>query len=437
MRDLLLMGTLIALVPAILRMPQIGILTWIWVTLFNPQREVYGVLRGAELNFYIALLTAFAWSVSKERKHVPFNPLAVPLVAFAIWISITTFFALDAAYSGIIWERTIKTIVLSLSVIAIATNKVRVQSVIWLIVISLGYYAVKGGGFVLLTGGGHHVYGPAKSMIEDNNSLALALVLLLPLLQYLRVTARSAWIAFGCLGTMGFTLIAIVGTYSRGALVALAATGAAYFVKSRSGAIPLLLAGVVAISLPSLVPASWFQRMASIQSYDEDASFAGRVAAWKTSLAIAKDRPLIGGGFSAVDLDWVAQRYHSSGSLRTGKAAHSIYFEVLGDHGFVGLVIYLLIVATAWLNTATVLRKTRDDVDMDWANRLARMLQVSMVGYLVGGAALSMAYYDGFFLLLALTAALALSVGASQVDAQTPERVPRWKQLGSARTQSA
>lgn len=427
MRDLALIGTLLALIPLILRAPQVGILAWIWVTLLNPQREVYGMLRGFELNFYIAALTALAWIISKERKHIPFNSLTAALIAFAIWVTITTHFALDPAYSAELWQRTIKTIVLALAVIAIATNKVRIQSIVWLIVISLGYYAVKGGGFVLLTGGGNHVYGPAKTMIADNNSLALALVMLLPLLQYLRVTSRSTWVAFGCLSSMGLTLIAIIGTYSRGALIALAATGAVYLVKSRSGVIPLLLAGVVAISLPSLVPTSWFERMASIQTYNKDTSFEGRVAAWKTSADIALARPLIGGGFSAVDLDWVVHRYHSPGSLSEGKAAHSIYFEVLGDHGFAGLALYLLILAAAWFNTSFVLRKTRDDPAMDWANRLARMLQVSMVGYLVGGAALSMAYYDGFFLLLALTAALALAVREPQARPALAVGMPRGK----------
>ena len=101
---------------------------------------------------------------------------------------------------------------------------------------------------------------------------------------------------------------------------------------------------------------------------------------------------MIGGGFSAVNLDEVAQAFQSPGSLKAGKAAHSIYFEVLGDHGFVGLALYLLILAAAWFNTFTVLRLTRGRPDLDWANRLARTLQVSMIGFLIGGAALSMAY---------------------------------------------
>jgi putative inorganic carbon (HCO3(-)) transporter len=427
LRDLILLCALLGVAPLILRAPQVGLLTWIWVTLLSPQREVYGFLSGFELNFYIALLTAVGWLLSSERKYVPFNPVCAFLILFGLWGCITTYFALDPAYSSIILDRTLKTIVLALAVVMFATKKARIQAVIWSLAIALGYYAVKGGGFVLVTGGAHHVFGPTNTMIEDNNQLGLALVMLLPLLNYLRITSRSKMVTTLTLGTMLLTLVAIVGTYSRGALLALAASGAAYAIKSRAGFIPLLLGGILVISLPTLVPSGWFDRMSTIQSYNQDTSFEGRVSAWKTSMEIVRQRPLIGGGFSSTDLDWVAQSFHPPGGLEAGKAAHSIYFEVLGDTGLVGILLYLLLVASAWVNTSIVLSNTAGDPSLDWANKLARMLQVSIVGYMIGGAALSMAYYDGFLLVLAATAALAIAVRepSSQV---VRGRLPRWRQ---------
>ena len=423
MRDLILLGALLGVAPLILRAPHIGILSWIWVTLLSPQREVYGFLSGFELNFYIALLTGIGWLCSRDRKIAPLNAVTVFLVLFGVWASITTYCALQPSYSVVILDRTLKTIVLALAVATLANSKARMQSVIWIVAIALGYYAVKGGGFVLLTGGRNHVFGPANTMIEDNNALGLALVMLIPLLNHLRVTSRSRLTSFGLMAMMGLTLVAIVGTYSRGALLALAASGVAYALKSRSGLVPLLLGGILAISLPSLVPSSWFDRMSTIQTYNQDTSFEGRVAAWRTSMEIVRQRPLTGGGFSSTDLDWVTLSYHTPGSLDAGKAAHSIYFEVLGDHGFVGILLYLLLLAAAWRNTASVLAATAGNAGLAWANSLARMIQVSMVGFLVGGAALSMAYYDGFLVLLAVTAALAIAV---RRPAQTASRPARW-----------
>lgn len=427
MRDLVLLAALLCVFPLILRAPQIGILAWIWVALMSPQQEVYGFLGNFELNFYIAILTAVAWVFSREKKIMPFNTITVILIFFGLWISITTYYALQRDFSYVLWDRTIKTLVLALAIMTVATTKARLQAIVWVLVLSLGYYGVKGGGFVLLTGGGFHVFGPHGSQIEDNNALGLALVMLLPFINYLRVTSRSAIMRIGLLAALGLSILGIVGTYSRGALLALGVSGAAYALKSRSGLIPLVLGGLIIVTLPSLVPNGWFARMSSIQSYSEDGSFQGRIAAWKTSFNIAAER-VTGGGFSSVNLTPVVQAYRSPGSLNQGLAAHSIYFEVLGDHGFIGLVLYLMLLAAAWYNTSAILAATRDRPELDWAASLARMMQVSMIGYVVGGAALSMAYYDGFLIVIALTGALLLFV-RKPLSQQVPEKaLPIWRQ---------
>jgi putative inorganic carbon (HCO3(-)) transporter len=433
-RDLILLAALVGVLPLIWRAPIVGLLAWIWVALMSPQREVYGFFRNFELNLLIAGFTALSWAVSKERKIVTEGALTILLVLFGVWTGVTTYLALDPAFSADFWQRTVKTIFLALAVITLVNTKLRIQSAVWMLVISIGYYGVKGGGFVLLTGGRNHVYGPEDSMIADNNNLALALTALLPLINYLRATSKLAIVRWGLLVSIGFTLLAIVGTYSRGAMLALVAMGIAFAVRSRAGLLVLLTGGIAAMSLPALLPPSWFARMATIRSYNEDLSFTGRLSAWKTVLNIIEQRPLIGGGFSATNLDWVVQAFHSPGSLDAGKAAHSVYFEVLGDHGVVGLALYLMILGAAAFNTFAVLNIARGRRDLDWASQLARMLQVSMVAYLVGGAALSLAYYDGFIVILALTSALLITVRKPVGEAAL---APRWKKLADAEPTAA
>ena len=426
MRDLILLAALVSVIPLILRAPVIGILTWIWITLMSPQREVYGFLAGFQLNFYFAVLTAIAWVFSKEKKIAPMNLITALVILFAVWSSITTYFALHYAFSYEIWDRTMKTLILTLAVMTIATTKMRIQAVLWVTILSLGYFGVKGGGFVLLTGGAHHVFGPENSMIEDNNALGLALVMILPLMEYLRTTSEKYWVRTCLMLAMGLTIVAIIGTYSRGALASLAVMGLFYAIKSRAGLIPLVLGGMVVLALPSLVPASWFERMSTINSYDQDSSFEGRVSAWRTSVNIAKER-ITGGGFSSVNLDDVALAYPSEGSLTFGRAAHSIYFEVLGDHGFIGLALFLMLLAAAWDNTVATLSFAKDKPELDWAAKLARMMQVSMIGFMTGGALLSMAYYDGFLIIVALTAALLLVVKKPLTQDALGRTVPIWR----------
>jgi probable O-glycosylation ligase (exosortase A-associated) len=170
-------------------------------------------------------------------------------------------------------------------------------------------------------------------------------------------------------------------------------------------------------------------RMSTIETAGRDDSFMGRVVAWRMNAAIADERPLIGGGFYAGNVDWVAKKY-SRGELPSGKAAHSIFFEVLGDHGYVGLGLYLAIIAAAWLNTWIVLSLARQRADLAWAGELARMLQISQVAFLVGGSALSMAYYEGELMLLALTATL-LQVARRPAEASRAAVAPGWKAMAA------
>jgi putative inorganic carbon (HCO3(-)) transporter len=428
-RDFVLLLVLVGIMPLLPRAPIVGLLAWIWTSVMVPQREVYGLLRDANLNFYIATLTLAAWFLSKDRKLPAANTALVLLAAFAAWISLTTFYALDRDYAYPLWDRTLKSILLVLMVTAFATTKLRIQAIVWGLVVSLAYYGFKGGIFVLATGGRHHVYGPPETMIGDNNCLGLALVATLPLLLYLRNTSRVRITRTALLVTTILTLIAIVGTYSRGALVTLLAAAAVYATRSRGGVVLVLLGGALALTAPSVMPQKWMERMSTIQSYDADDSFNGRVAAWRTSYAIASQRPL-GGGFSAVKLDSVVQQFPTQDGLTVGRAAHSIYFEVLGDHGFIGLALYLAVVAAALLNTFRVLAFTRHRPDLAWANQLARMLQVSIGAFLVGGSALSMAYYDGVMIILGLTACV-LGV-VRQTCAADPSPFQRRPPTGSA-----
>src|SRR5258706_14284590 len=76
------------------------------------------------------------------------------------------------------------------------------------------------------------------------------------------------------------------------------------------------------------------------------------------------------------------------------RAAHSIYFQVLGEHGYVGLALFLLLWILVWRDASWIIRNSRSRAGLQWAHDLARMIQVSLVAYFVGGAFLSLAYYD-------------------------------------------
>ena len=221
---------------------------------------------------------------------------------------------------------------------AIQSRK-HIELFIWVAVLSIGFYGVKGGLFTLLTGGQHRVWGPPGGFIQDNNELAVALVMIIPLIYYLRLVAKRALVRHALLIMMVLCMVSAIGSQSRGALLAIVAMSAVLWWRTRRK----LLAGAMFIALAvgmfTFMPESWHDRMSTIQAYEGDDSAVSRIEAWKMCINLANDRP-IGGGFNIYTPATYAKYNPNS---RLPQAAHSIYFSVLGEHGWVGLFLFLLL----------------------------------------------------------------------------------------------
>lgn len=124
-----------------------------------------------------------------------------------------------------------------------------------------------------------------------------------------------------------------------------------------------------------------------------------RIWTWKTMWAAALDRPFVGVGFGA-DNAIVFARYAPMDpefEIFRGSVwvAHSIYLQTLGEHGFIGCALFLLIGASTWWTASRVARTAAKDAEFgNWMPMLMRMTQVSLVGYAVGGAFLNLANLD-------------------------------------------
>ena len=385
----------------------------------QPHEETFGFAQTAPLNLIIAIVTILAWLLSKERKVPPGDATFYITLVFLVWITLNTFLAVIPNVSWPIWNMTWRVFALGLFISAMATNKVRIHAIIWVIVISLFFYGVKGGLFTLTTGGEFHVLGPPHSIIGDNNQLALALLMVLPLANYLRLQSANKWISRSLLIGMAFTSIAILGSYSRGAYLALAALLVVAWTRARNKFIYPIAAAAVIIPMLYFMPQSFYERINTIQTTNVDESFQGRLDAWKVAYGFAIDHFPLGTGFDGPQQPRIFSTYVPGTSTH---AAHSIYFEVLGDNGFVGLALYMILLALAFLNTFKILRVVRDRPEMEWARDLVTMIQLSLFVFCVGGAALSMAYYDVFIIYLGLLSALRVLVSQSSASNEPTDR---------------
>ena len=416
MRDILLTLTIFGSVPLILVKPHIGVLVWSWISYMNPHRFSWGFAYDFRFALIIGGTTIAAWLLSREPKRLAWSGTTFLLIALFVWISVTTLFALFPDQAIKSWERVAKILFFNgIVALGLMRSKERLNALIWVIVASIGFFGVKGGLFTLLTGGGYRVWGAPDSFISDNNDLGLAMLTVIPLMRYLQMVSTSLAVRWGLAAAMFFSFIAILGTHSRGALIGMAALVILLLLKTRRRFVMVL--GITATLALGFVfmPDSWHARMDTIASYEQDASAQGRIEAWGFAVNLALERPVLGGGFGTF-------RGHTieRGGAAGYRVAHSIYFQVLGEHGFVGLALYLALGISTFLMGGSIARQARDRPDLAWARDLARMLQVSLATFAVVGTFLSRDFFDLVFHLVAIMV-LTGAVVRQSVAAKAPE----------------
>ncbi|MHB8426020.1 MAG: putative O-glycosylation ligase, exosortase A system-associated [Gammaproteobacteria bacterium] len=404
MRDIALALVIFGSIPFILMRPYVGLLVWSWLGYMNPYRLAYGFAYSFPWVEIIAIVTLVSLVFSKENKKIPVSLISMLLFFFLLWTGITTLFAAESASAWQTWEEFAKIQVMVFVTLMLVNTRQRMHWLVWIIVISLGFYGLKGAVFTLLKGGEHHVYGPPASFIADNNALALALCMTLPLMRYLQLYSshKAVRIAMGL--AMFLTGVTILGTYSRGGLLTLVIVGGVLFLKNRRRLGILAAIVIVGLTAYHFMPVKWTERMDTLHHAEETDSAQERIQSWEFAVNVAIHRPLVGGGFNAYESDSLWRSFGPEGAIQ--RAVHSVYFRVLGEQGFPGLILFLALLAASWRSCGQVRKKTRNSPENKWAYDLASMLQVSLVAFVAAGAFLPMTYFDLTYQLMALCALL-------------------------------
>ena len=400
MRDIALTFIFFGFLAFVFSRPYVGIYIWTWLGLMNPHRLTYGFAYTFPFAQIAAIVTLIALVASKEPKRIPWTRETILLLLFILWMLTTSFFALfpDSAWEQ--WSKIWKIMLMIYVTLMLINTKQKLDWFVWVIVLSLGLYGVKGGIFAILTGGAFRVQGPYGSFISGNNEMGLALIMVIPLMRYLQLQTKNYWISQALTASMLLTGIAAIGTQSRGALVGMAVMGLFLALKSRKKLFILTTILVVVGALAVIMPQQWRDRMSTIKNYEQDSSAVGRLHAWSTAINVAKDR-VTGGGFETFK-PGLYYTYGSTDWKLSSTDAHSIYFEVLGEHGFIGFALFMLLAWFTWNTGSRIRRRVGRDEDTRWCADLASMVQVSLMGYAVGGAFLGLAYFDLYYNLIAI-----------------------------------
>jgi putative inorganic carbon (hco3(-)) transporter len=270
-------------------------------------------------------------------------------------------------------------------------------------------------------------YLPAATFMGDGNDYALSIDIVVPLVLFLLLESKRTLEKMALAVALGVLLFAVVATQSRGGTIALGVVGVYYWLKSDKKLVTGALAAVALVGVLALAPGKYFERMSSISQYETDGSAQGRISAWTAGTRMALFNPL---GVGAGQFPPNYARYATAGEVGW-KTAHSIYFLILGELGFLGLGTLLFFIGSNLEANRRVLKRLKD-IDTPEAatgRRIVAALSASLLSYAVAGAFLSATYYPHMFVLAGLLVAarrIASNQGmqtASKASPATPSLV--------------
>lgn len=419
MRDIALLVFFSFLAPFCLASPYIGVLVMSWVGYMNPARLTWGFAYDLPFFQIAAILTFIAFFLTKEKKKFPLTPITGVFLCLLMWCGITTIFAQDVSKAFHFYFLFVKISFGLILTLYFFQDKDRIHKLIWVIVLSIGFFGFKGGIYTIVTAGSSGlVLGPPGTKFSGNTSLAVALLVAMPFMYYLFKMHKQVWVKVFMLALMGLSFVSAAGSHSRGAFLTMIAGAGVLWWRSKNKVLIacLILMGAL-VALP-LMPEKYFTRMETIQTYEQDSSAMGRINAWYMAFNLASDR-LTGGGYSCWSEANFMRYAPDPFDLHD---AHSIYFEMLGEHGFPGLILFLTLFTLAWLKAGKIRRLTNKHEEYLWANMLSRMIQVSLVCYAVGGAFLGLAFFDLPYHIVMITVVMA-QVVERQLKKESPARL--------------
>jgi probable O-glycosylation ligase (exosortase A-associated) len=433
MRDFVVAAIILGSLPVILWRPWIGVIMWCWVGYMNPHRLSWSFATEMPVALMVALCTLIGILFMKEPRKLPMTTETKLIIAFFLWNCVTTYFAFYPADALRQLDKVWRIQLFTLIPLMLINNERRLKAFVWVVALSIGFYGVKGGYFVLGGGAANRVWGPSGTFIQGNNELGLALIMIIPLLRFMQLHAQQRWLKWGFAGAMVLSAIAAIGTHSRGAFLAIIAMGIMLWIKSRQKVAMGMIGAFALLVIMSTMPPEYYERLATIQTYTQDGSAMGRINAWWTAWYVALERPLVGGGFEVFQVPTYLLYAPDKSNLYV-VVAHSIYFSVLGEHGFVGLALFVSIFVAAWRSAGKVRKLSKEVPKMAWLGDLAAMLQVSLLGYAVGGAFLSLAYFDlpYHLVVMVVIARLLIEQRIASRTAEAPSPMPRPRRIAPA-----
>ena len=418
MRDLAFALFLFAFIGIGLRRPFLLVLAYCYVDIVAPQRLSYFLVNSLPISLIVFCLAIGAWLFIDDKRDSRISARQLILVMLLIYCGLTTQSADFPVEAAAKWSWVWKALLWGIFLPLTLRTKLRLEALALTLVLCASSIIITGGIKTLAGGGG---YGSMQLLVSDNSGLyegsiiSCVAIAMIPLILYLgkygtifppdwRVKAFTYALIFAC-------LLIPIGTQARTGLVCIAALAVLMLRFTRYRFAYAGLAGVaLLVSLPFL-PSQFTDRMSTIKEYKADESASTRVAVWKWTWDYAKDHPF-GGGFDAYRGNVIKyDRENDEGGGADlqevndkSRAYHSSYFEMLGEQGYPGFLLWFLLHVSGLVQMELLHRKYRrtERADMQWVSPFAVSLQNAQIIYLVGCLFVGIAFQPFVYMIIAL-----------------------------------
>jgi len=409
MRDLLLIAIVILCSLVALRRPVFGILAFVCLSLLNPHSFTWGMGQTFPFAQLTAMGTIVGYLFWSEPKRFPRQREFKLLLALWGMFGVSTLLAI---YPEVTYERFIyvsKILLMVFLSTSLINNEYRLQVLLRVIALTLGFHGLKSGLFAVATGGSHIVWGPENSFLYANNAIGMALTMNIPLLFYLARCEPRRWLRWLMWTMLVFSYPAVVCTFSRGAWLGLALATGLLTLKSKHRLRIIVLTGLVGLLLLPLIlqrlPERVVSRYDDLVNYKEEASAQSRFWNWAFCARVGLAHPLHGGGFNYYSPELYAIyypefiQYYGEGKVWS---CHSIWFTVFGEHGFPGIIIWLALLWCCFSTLRQLYLYADTYENMEWIHHFTSMIQISLMVYILIGTFYDSAYFDLFYQLVAI-----------------------------------
>jgi probable O-glycosylation ligase (exosortase A-associated) len=421
-RDLFFLFYLVGLLALGCRRPFLFVLAYCYVDIVSPQQLSYFLLNRIPLSLIIATLAVGSWAIADDKKGLRFTPRQVLLALLLVYAGITTLhadFPVDAAAKwSWVWKALVWAIFLPLAL----RTRLRVEAYLLFMTLSAAAIVIVGGIKTILSGGG---YGELNLMVDSNSGLyegstistvAIALIpIILWLARHGTIFPRDWRVKTFVLGLVFACLLIPVGTEARTGLICIGVVTLLLLRDVKRRFLYAALIGVSGLAALPFLPHGFSSRMETISGYQADSSAASRLAVWGWTWDYVQHHPM-GGGFDAFrgnrlqvtistgngvgDMQSVSQQV----MIDEGRAYHSSYFEMLGEQGFPGLFMFLILHITGLVRMEVIRRRHHrtEKAEDAWIAPLATALQSAQIVYLVGSFFVGIAFQPFILALVAV-----------------------------------